>query len=275
MHVQSKLTAEGLLWWLVVLMGGAFVATLVAHALDSRTIDGVQNVWSKPLKFELSLALHAATLALAISLLSPEARADRLIMLAAIACCAATVFELGYIAIQAARQEASHFNVGTPVTRLLYGMMAFGAVVLVGAAAVVGVVMLFDNGSRIPPALRLGIAAGFVGGAILTLITAFTIGARLSPFVGAPPGFNRLPITGWSLAGGDLRISHFLATHMMQAVPLAALILGRAASPAFAISGTFLFAAIWSGWIIFEFRTALNGEVSSVLLALLRVASLP
>ncbi len=158
MHVQSKLTAEGLLWWLVVLMGGAFVATLVAHALDSRTIDGVQNVWSKPLKFELSLALHAATLALAISLLSPEARADRLIMLAAIACCAATVFELGYIAIQAARQEASHFNVGTPVTRLLYAMMAFGAVVLVGAAAVVGVVMLFDSGSRIPPALRLGIA---------------------------------------------------------------------------------------------------------------------
>ncbi len=274
MRLRSNVTAESLLWWLAVLLAGAFVATLVAYALDSRTIDGVQSVWAKPLKFELSLALHAVTLALAISLLSPQARTDRLVILAAIAVCAATAFEMGYIALQAARQVGSHFNIGTPLTRVLYAMMAFGAVVLVAAAAVIGAIMLLDSDSDIAPALRLGIAAGFIGGAVLTLVTAFTIGARLSPYVGPPPGFERLPFTGWSLVGGDLRVAHFLATHMMQVVPLAAFILGRAAPPAFAISGTFLFAAIWSGWTIFEFRTALNGEASSVLLALLRKASL-
>ena len=29
-----------------------------------------------------------------------------------------------------------------------------------------------------------------------------------------------MPITGWSLTVGDLRPAHFLATHMMQAVPI-------------------------------------------------------
>jgi hypothetical protein len=274
MRLRSKWTAEGLLWWLVVAMAGAFAATLVAYSLDGRTIDGVQSVWAKPIKFELSLALHAATLALAISLLSPEARADRLVMLAAIACCVATTFEMTYIAVQAARQQASHFNLDTPTTRLLYGMMAFGAVTLVGAAAVVGVITLFDGRSGVAPALRLGVAAGFIGGAVLTLVTAFTIGARLSPYVGPPPGFERLPLTGWSLVGGDLRIAHFLATHMMQAVPLAAIILSRGVPQGFAVSGTFLFAAVWTGWTIFEFRTALGGEVSALLTTLLRTAAL-
>ncbi len=263
-----------MLWWLVVVLAGTFVATLVAFLLDSRTIDGVQSVWAKPLKFELSLALHAATLALAISLLSPQARAERLVMLAAVACVLATSYELGYIALQAARQEASHFNVATMMGRTLYGLMAFGAVVLVGAAAVVGVVMMLDSENNIQPALRLGIACGFIGGAVLTLVTAFTIGARLSPYVGPTPGLERLPVFGWSLVGGDLRISHFLGLHMMQTVPLAAVILSRCIPQAYAISGTFLFAAIWSGWTIFEFRTALGGQVSSALLTLIRTAAL-
>ncbi len=30
-----------------------------------------------------------------------------------------------------------------------------------------------------------------------------------------------LPITGWSTTGGDLRVPHFLATHLMQALPMA------------------------------------------------------
>ncbi len=81
-------------------------------------------------------------------------------------------------------------------------------------------------------------------------------------------------MTGWSLVGGDLRISHFLATHMMQVVPVAAVILGRAMPQGFAISGTLLFAMVWTGWTIFEFRTALGGEVSALLTTLLRTAAL-
>ncbi len=265
--------AESLLWWLAVLLCGAFVMTLVPYLLDNRTIDGFQSVWAKPLRFELSLALHAATLAFAISLMSPAMRADRILMAATFACIAATCFELVYIVVQAARQEESHFNVDSPASRMLYGMMAFGAVLLIGAAAIVGVMVAFDTESGISPALRFGVAAGLICGAVLTLVTAFTIGARLSPYVGPPPGDARFPLTGWSLTGGDLRLSHFLATHMMQSVPLAAVVLSRVAPQGLAVSGTFVFAAFWVAWTIMEFRTALGGEVSTAL-SIFRLAGL-
>ena len=266
--------AETLLWSLAAVLFAAVLPTLIGVLFDPRTIDGVQNVWAKPLKFELSLALHAATLALAASLLSPELRGGALMLAAAIACAAASAFEITYILAQAVRQQLSHFNLSSPLFRSLYSLMAIGAVTIIGAAAVIGALVAQDAGYRGSPALRWGIAVGFIGGAVLTLITAFTIGGRLSPYVGAPPGPHRLPFTGWSLAGGDLRVSHFLATHMLQAVPAAAWALDRIAPPAIAMAGTLAFAALWSLWTWLEYRTALAGEVSS-LLAWLRPVRLP
>jgi hypothetical protein len=263
--MNSFPTAETLLWSLAAIMLAASVPTIAGLVSDPRTIDGYQSVWAKPLKFQLSLALHAATLALAASHLSPEPRFGSLALLASIACVAAGAFEVAYISAQAARQQLSHFNLSTPLFRTLYSLMALGAVMIIGAAAVFGALTAFDSSHRGSPALRAGIAIGFIVGTVLTLVTAFTIGGRLSPYVGAPPGTHRLPLTGWSLAGGDLRVSHFLATHMLQAVPAAAWILDRIASPALAMAGTLAFAALWSLWTILEYRTALAGEVSSLL----------
>ncbi|TVP71731.1 MAG: hypothetical protein EA339_08880 [Rhodobacteraceae bacterium] len=39
----------------------AFVLTILLWAVDARAIEG-GSVWAKPLKFELSLAIHAITL---------------------------------------------------------------------------------------------------------------------------------------------------------------------------------------------------------------------
>ncbi|MFO1034239.1 MAG: hypothetical protein U1E15_09260 [Hyphomicrobiales bacterium] len=44
--------------------------------VDHRLINGV-SVWVKPAKFFLSLAVHLATVAWALSLLTPQARATR------------------------------------------------------------------------------------------------------------------------------------------------------------------------------------------------------
>jgi hypothetical protein len=64
-------------------------------------------------------------------------------------------------------------------------------------------------------------------GAVLTMIVAFTMGGRLDRYIGATAAGSRMPLTGWSLVGGDLRVPHFLATHSMQAVPLAGLVIER------------------------------------------------
>ncbi len=68
--------------------------SLGALLLDARQLSSV-SVWAKPLKFELSLALHWATVA---RLLGAPHRAF------------VTVVELLYIVLQAARGRASHFN---------------------------------------------------------------------------------------------------------------------------------------------------------------------
>lgn len=225
----------GQLWLLTVgSLLALFVVTAVLARIDHRTLDGA-SVWAKPLKFELSLALHVGTLVLVVGALSPAWRNGTLLWVVGVAASAATAFEMAYILIQAGRQQPSHFNVDTPLHATLYGLMAVGAVVITLAAAVVGVVAWIDGDAGFGAGTRLGIGLGLVGGAILTLVAGFAIGGALSHHVGIePPGGARMPLTGWSLTVGDRRVPHFFATHMMQALPLAGLMADKATGPAMA-----------------------------------------
>lgn len=54
----QRLTVTEQLWWsMAAIMAAMFAATLLAFWFDRRVIDGA-SVWAKPLKFEVSLALH-------------------------------------------------------------------------------------------------------------------------------------------------------------------------------------------------------------------------
>ena len=116
-----------------------------------------------------------------------------------------------------------------------------------------------------PPPPRASIVHGLVGWTILTLITAFAIGGRMSPDVGgAPPVDARMMLTGWSRSGGDLGISHFLATPMIQALPVFALLDERIIPSPMALPAVLAFAAGWTGLTLVEFRTALGGMASFI-----------
>ena len=253
-----------LIYWSVALaMLAAFVVTLIVMQFDLRTIDGHSSVWAKPLKFELSLALHAATVGLAVGLLSTFHRHGTAMLLVAIVFCAACIVEMGYIFVQAARGQHSHFNVGTPLYSFMYSVMAFAAVIIVGAAGAVGLTCAADSAFSASSAVKTAIFVGFVGGTILTLITAFTIGGRMTPYVGGSPDFSaRMILTGWSQSSGDVRVSHFLATHMIQVVPIAALLIERQTTSRTAVMSVLTFAALWTLLTVHEYRTALAGRPS-------------
>lgn len=210
------------LWWVTA---GAFailfLVTLCVSALDQRLIDGAV-VWAKPIKFQMSLAIHFATLAAIVTLLSESQRSSSILFWIAAVSIGSAVFEITYIMIQAARQEASHFNLSTPFYQAMYVLMAIGAVFIVVAAAIVGAIAWFDPGASMGPATRIAIAVGLIGGTLLTLLIAFRMGGALNYYVGTEPADElRFPLTGWSQSVGDLRVPHFFATHMIQAVPLA------------------------------------------------------
>jgi hypothetical protein len=210
-----------------------FALTILWSFVDPRLIEGVP-VWLKPLKFAASFVVLFATIALVETRLSDPVRNGWTLRIVAWLMAAAFLSEMAYIMFQAARAEASHFNLSTPFHRLMYNVvMAAGAVALVACTAVIGWIARRDTGAAFSPALREAIWLGFLLTFVLTMGVAGTLSNLGGHFVGPhPDGAPTLPILGWSGVAGDLRAAHFASLHAMQALPLFALVLDRVAGPA-------------------------------------------
>jgi hypothetical protein len=213
------------------------VPTLMAYGLDDRLLHGV-SVWSKPIKFEAALVLHFATLLLLAPLLSTEIKRSGWLRGSLLAAASAGVLETAYIVLQAARGRVSHFNFETTLEQVAYSLMGIGATIIVAGSALFGWLIL-----RSRPAvadgrdgLRTGAALGLLLGSLGTLVIGGYLGSQTSHWIGGDPtDATGLRLTGWSTTGGDLRPAHFLATHMMQVMPVVGLIADRLRAPAVAV----------------------------------------
>jgi hypothetical protein len=252
--------AERLWWSASIICLIAFVAMAMVQRFDPRLLGG-QSVWAKPLKFALSTAIHFGSIALVVHWLRPAWSASQWMTALAILSVAAAAFEVGYIMFQAARGLPSHFNVTTPSHAALWSLMAAAAVIVLAPMGAIGLLAAVDGEARWPAAVRLGVALGMFGSVALTLVTAFRIGANMSHFIGPPPLADRLvPWVGWSLNGADLRPAHFLATHMAQVIPLAALVLTRLVPGTLAVPAVAGMAIGWTTLTVLVFAYALSGR---------------
>jgi hypothetical protein len=207
------------------------IPSVIAYAVDDRLLNDV-SVWSKPVKFQLSLILMLGTAALLLPLLDATTRATRTVRGASFAMAISSTLEIIYIVIQAARGRASHFNESTPLEAMLYPIMGVGAVSIVAGAFVIGWVIWRHGRADIGEGLRSGAAWGLMIGAVLTVVTAgvMSSGAITEPghwVGGIRSDANGLFLVGWSRTGGDLRVPHFFATHIMQGLPILGLLLDR------------------------------------------------
>lgn len=243
-----------------VTMVAGIVMTVGLWAVDARTIDGGISIWAKPLKFELALALHAGTLAIVVARLGPQHRASAVMQAVAVVFLAACIVEMGWIIAQAAQGRHSHFNDSTALDRAMFTAMAACAAIITGTAGAVALIVWRDKAYSAAAPAKAGIVLGLMGGMVLTLVTAFAIGGRGGPYIGdVPPIDARMLFTGWSRIGGDLRVAHFLATHMIQAVPIVAIFTTLSAPKRAAMPLVVCFAALWAAWTLFEFQRALGG----------------
>jgi hypothetical protein len=228
---SAPLTAVGLLMLVVAL------PSLVGIFADPRIITGAP-AWLKPFKFAISTAIYSLTLAWIFGFLSAWPRVRRVV-----GWTTAIVFvlEVAIIDVQAWRGTTSHFNAATVLDRTLFGIM--GAAIFIQTIVSVGVAVALwrqrFSDHALGWALRLGmiltIAGAFTGplmtrptseqleraraGEPLTIIGAHTVGG-----VDGGPG---LPVTGWSVEHGDVRVPHFVGLHAIQVLGLFAIALRR------------------------------------------------
>ena len=226
----KRITWHRPLLWLTFAMAILVVWCVVGLFVDPRVLTGVP-IWAKPLKFAASILLYSLSLSWLIGLLQSWRRG------AWWAGTIAAVFlavEIVIITGTAAAGITSHFNVSTPFSTAMWGVMAV-SIVIVWSAALPLAVLLF-RAKLGDPARSLAIRAGFIIaliGMALAFLMTFPTSPQLSNFqgiagahtVGLPDGGPGLPFLGWSTIGGDLRIPHFVGMHALQIIPITALLI--------------------------------------------------
>lgn len=241
------------LTWFALLVWAAMVPTLLAMGLDDRTLRGV-NVWVKPLKFMASLGLFALSTAWFVGLLPVAQRQRPAVKLVVWTIIAAGLFEIVYITLQAGLGDASHYNASSRFHSGMYTLMGIAALAMTATQPVLAWMIARHGHPHQPMIWRDAVVLG--------LVLTFVLGAGSGALLGAvqPPSGAGLPVVGWHLGGGDLRLAHFVGMHAQQWLPLAGLLLlglptGRAR---FALAGVgVLVISVW-GWAVL---TGLSGAV--------------
>jgi len=219
----------------------ALIPFLLGLWLDPRVITGVP-AWLKPAKFAISTAIYTLTLAWVFLHLREWPRLRRVVgrITAAV-----MVIEVGLIAVQAARGTTSHFNVGTPLDAAIFSVMGLGILLQTLSAGAVAVALWRQPFAdrALGWALRLGLSLSILGASVGGIMTTPNAAQRAemrathrplvsgAHTVGAPDGGPGLPGTGWSTRHGDLRVSHFVGLHALQALPLIAFLFRRRPEP--------------------------------------------
>lgn len=222
--------------WLTLAMLGLAVLSTAGWVLDDRILGG-SRIWAKPLKFSLSFAIYAVTLAWLISMLP---RHRRLAWWSGTVLAVASVLEMVAVVTQVVRGRPSHFNVSTPLDSAIFSAMGMLVAVIFLATLVVAVLLsvtrLDDPVTSL--ALRVGAVITVAGLSVGFLmlgatpaqmpVAAATAGAGPTGAhsVGVADGGPGLPFLGWSTTGGDLRVGHFLGIHGLQVMAVLALLLG-------------------------------------------------
>ncbi|MEM9798334.1 MAG: hypothetical protein AAF919_17715 [Pseudomonadota bacterium] len=226
---------------------GAVLALLaivlaLATLTDPRVIDG-EPIFLKPLKFAVALSAYTLTLAWAARFLPSRIRTARWMrpyLRIVVACIAA---EQAWITGAAILGLRSHYNEAQPLMMALYPIMGVAATLLTSATLVFGWHILRHGWGEVERAVGWSFLATFA----LTIPIAYSL-------TGSPVTGSGLPPFGWTLQPGDLRPAHFMATHAMQIVPLAALALSQLRPLPFGTG-----AVLTAGWAALTLSAAVYG----------------
>ena len=188
---------------------------------DLRTVQG-ESVALKPTRFALSISLYLMTAAARFACMQPDRRRALFALATVWMMLVGSRVELICIVVQAAHARRSHFNRSTRSDAANFATMGVFTVLFIGALLPLGWEIAHRPNAQVPGTLIQAIVAGLLKTAIVGGGTGGLMSGR-----GAAPikhGYKapHLPLLGWSIGGGDLRVPHFFGIHAMQALPMIA-----------------------------------------------------
>ncbi len=263
-----------ILWDSSVYFFGLGLPVLLVLAFMDPTEINSEPRWIKPIKFFLSIAVYNLNLEWLYRVFRSDDnvvqlnRARRVIGIG-------LLIEGVLIVTQAARGVQSHFNVATPLDAAIFSVMGTTISIVVLAALYSG--YLIWKARRLAPpvigeatvlAILIMTVASFQGFSMTDptpqQMMAVQSGEPFllsgSHFVGDEPAADHrtLPLVGWSLDIGDLRIPHFIGLHAIQFFLVLAFLLHYFRLPA-QLLVVRLFAFSYGGLFVYSFLRAQAG----------------
>jgi len=216
----------------VVLIAGSF--------FNRRRVMGVNSL-IKPTKFALSIGILSCTMAWFTADLQQDIglAAYRWSMVGLLG------FEIVYITAMGMAGRKSHYNVSSPLTSALHGLMGLAATIATLWTGFVGLQFVLQDLPGLPGYYRWSIALGSLLFAAFGMEGAL-MGSRMSHTIEGPDGGSGLPFLNWSRTYGDARIAHFVGMHALQILPLASFYLLKDLRLTFVLAGLYGLLSLWT-----------------------------
>jgi hypothetical protein len=210
-----------LLYWIVIVHLVLAIVSITSSFMDDRTLMGV-NVWMKPLKFSISVAIYILTVGFLMTLYPFSKKKKNLINNIV---CWTLLIELGLIIYQASGGVQSHYNISNPFNGLIFTAMG----ILIAINVIIMALFIFETirlKLKTPKLLQWAILLGWV----IVFFGSWVGGQMISEMshnIGVEDGGPGLPLVNWSTIAGDLRVAHFFGLHGLQIIPIFALLISN------------------------------------------------
>jgi len=205
-----------LLFWFGLINLLAALLFIIIAVLKPVSFAGT-NAWYKPIKFAISTAI----LVFSIGWYTGHLPTGKNITIASWIIIITLAFEVTYIAWQASKGQASHFNQSSSFYAFMFSMMALAATVATIAVGYIGIHFFAYSMDNLPNYYLWAIRFGFILFVVFAF-EGFVMGANLSHTIGAVDGGKGLPFLNWSRKFGDPRVAHFIGMHALQVLPILA-----------------------------------------------------
>jgi hypothetical protein len=210
-----------LLYWIVIVHLVLAIVSITSSFMDDRTLMGV-NVWMKPLKFSISVAIYILTVGFLMTLYPFSKKKKNLINNIV---CWTLLIELGLIIYQASGGVQSHYNISNPFDGLIFTAMG----ILIAINVIIMALFIFETirlKLKTAKLLQWAILLGWV----IVFFGSWVGGQMISEMshnIGIEDGGPGLPLVNWSTIAGDLRVAHFFGLHGLQIIPILALLISN------------------------------------------------